>query len=155
MSTKPVCPSCGSDRTSKIVWGMVTPDVMEEEDVVFGGCVVDGPADDRACRDCGHRWRVRPVPLQWPDPRVHADAERVEVSGTVGRVVLESTSPGDVWADFELIVTDPWPRLRCLAFPDSFVCLDVALEPGLEVRLWGLMSLSRPSGPELHVSEWF
>lgn len=116
--------------------------------------MVDGPSPDRWCRDCGYRWRTATVPLQWPDPRAHVDGSRVEVGGTVGRVVLEATSRDDVWADFELLVDDRLPRLRCLAFPSTFAALDVALEPGLVVSLQGRISLSSPKGPELHVTEW-
>jgi hypothetical protein len=92
--------------------------------------------------------------LRWPDPRTHADGETVTVSGTVGRVVLEATSRDAVWADFELLVDDRLPRLRCLAFPSAFAALDVALEPGLVVLLQGRISLSAPHGPELHVAGW-
>jgi hypothetical protein len=92
--------------------------------------------------------------LQWPDPRTHADGETVTVSGTVGRVVLDATSAGAVWADFELLVEDVWPRVRCLAFPTALAGLGRALEPGLVVTLRGRISLGGPHGPEMHVAEW-
>jgi hypothetical protein len=152
VSTGP-CPSCGSGAVSRIVHGLLPEDGLEGGDVP-GGCVVDGPSPDRWCRDCGHQWLTATVPLRWPDPRTHVDGARVEVGGTVGRVMLEATSRDDVWADFELLVDDRLPRLRCLAFPTVFASLDVALEPGLAVGLRGRISLSSPSGPELHVTDW-
>ena len=153
MSVSGNCPECGSDRIARIVFGMVTPDVLEGEDVVLGGCLVDGPVTDRVCRECDHRWHSV-SPLQWPDPRAHADGDHVQVTGRVGKVVLEATSREDVWADFDLIIDERLPRLRCCAFPTSFATLDVALEPGLDISIRGRISLSQMKGPELHVTEW-
>lgn len=147
------CPSCGVARTARIVYGLVPPDVMESDDLVLGGCVVaPGPEPDRACRDCGHRWRVEPAPLSWPDPRGHDDGELVTVSGTVGKVTLEATDGGDMWAELELVVGEGLPRLRCTAFPTVIASLDFALEPLIDVELVGRFSRG-PNGPSLHVRD--
>ncbi len=115
---------------------------------------MDGSEPDWRCRDCGHAWRIDLVPLEWPDPRAHTDGQMVHVAGTVGRVVLEASGPDAAWADFELVVDESWPRLRCVAFPTAFATLDVALEPGLDVRLTGRISRGSGRGPELHVKTW-
>jgi hypothetical protein len=146
------CPECGERAGVPIVWGLVPPDEMDRTDVWFGGCAVPVERFDTGCRECGHTWRSQPDPLSWPDPRRHADGALVAIEGTVGRVVLDSTATGGAWADFELVVDERLPRLRCLAFPTSFASLDVALEPGLEVGVRG--RLSRAQGPELHVTGW-
>lgn len=91
-------------------------------------------------------------PLVWPDPRVHEDGELVTVSGTVGKVTLEATDSGEVWGEFELVVGDGLPRLRCTAFPSALAALDVALEPLVEVDLIGRFSRG-PHGPSLHVRD--
>lgn len=132
--------------------------MVAEDDVgageVLGGCVVDGREPDRQCRACGHSWRFRPTSLQWPDPSAHLDGQTVDVGGTVGRVVIEATSRDDVWANFDLVVEQELPRLACVAFPSVFTALDVALEPGLGVRLRGRITRNPSGAPELHVTEW-
>lgn len=74
------------------------------------------------------------------------------VSGTVGKVVLEATDNGDMWGEFELVVDEGLPRLRCTAFPTALESLDVALEPLVEVELVGRFSRG-PNGPSLHVRD--
>ena len=93
------------------------------------------------------------TPLSWPDPRVHHDGEPVTVSGTVGRVILEATSNADLWGEFELIVEEGLPPLRCVAFPTALARLDVPLVLLLEVELTGRFSRG-PNGLELHVRDW-
>ena len=57
---KEQCPSCGSTRIAKIVWGL--PDFTEElikklDDgkIVLGGCMPGGA--DYECKVCGKRFR--------------------------------------------------------------------------------------------------
>jgi hypothetical protein len=51
------CPACGAREAAVIVWGMVTPEVLDDPDVVIGGCVVDADSPNRRCLACGHGWR--------------------------------------------------------------------------------------------------
>lgn len=92
--------------------------------------------------------------LRWPDVADHADGDFVCVAGEVGRVLLEATSDGRIWADFDLVTDPRAPRLRCVAFSAAYDTRPIPFEPGLCCGVAGRISLGRPSGPELHVTEW-
>ena len=58
----PSCPRCGSAGLP-IVWGLITPDGLEElerrgQAVVFGGCCVTPDDPTHECAACAYRWRV-------------------------------------------------------------------------------------------------
>lgn len=58
------CPQCGSGRCRPVLTGLPDPRLVEAEAaglVVLGGDRPQPPFPNRACLDCGHRWRtVRP-----------------------------------------------------------------------------------------------
>jgi len=59
MSSRTICPHCGSDKTATILYGMPAPDGMdraERGEIVLGGCVVSDDDPQLACRDCGSLW---------------------------------------------------------------------------------------------------
>lgn len=60
MPEREACPSCGSDRVLRHVYGLVTPAAMDSAgpDVRFEGCVVGATAPLRSCDACGHEWML-------------------------------------------------------------------------------------------------
>lgn len=58
LASRPPCPSCGAGDIAVIVWGMPTADDFRaaEDDVEFGGCVVDEDSPDFRCQICGTGW---------------------------------------------------------------------------------------------------
>ena len=54
------CPRCHSDEVVPILYGMPSPEVVEEPRagrVKLGGCVTWPEAPDWHCVACGHEWR--------------------------------------------------------------------------------------------------
>lgn len=59
----PVCPLCGSENTTEIIYGLV---FNWSDDDVLGGCVSHDDSPSHACRDCGARFG-RLGPRWWYD----------------------------------------------------------------------------------------
>jgi hypothetical protein len=54
-------PSCGSEDTVPIVYGLPTRELEEAAgrgELVLGGCLVSFDAPNRACQNCGHECRA-------------------------------------------------------------------------------------------------
>lgn len=60
MSEKQECPRCGERAGVPIRYGLATPDLAEDGDVVLGGCVVGPDSFTLHCQACRHEWRVPP-----------------------------------------------------------------------------------------------
>lgn len=58
LMTRPPCPNCGAGDVGMIVWGMPMEGEIEkaEDDVAFGGCVIDPFSPDFWCQVCDHAW---------------------------------------------------------------------------------------------------
>jgi hypothetical protein len=59
MSTKKVCPHCGSNKVANILYGYPGEDAMaaaDQGEVVLGGCCVSSDDPNRACTVCGSEW---------------------------------------------------------------------------------------------------
>jgi DNA-directed RNA polymerase subunit RPC12/RpoP len=53
------CPSCGSRKVVRIVYGMPGPDLVEayeRGEVELGGCVIGENDPEWHCKKCGHDW---------------------------------------------------------------------------------------------------
>lgn len=56
---RPNCPSCGSAKVAKIVYGYPGPDMFEDSDrgdIVLGGCCVTENDSEWHCKDCELEW---------------------------------------------------------------------------------------------------
>ena len=56
------CPKCNSDKIAKILYGLMTPEMLEKYekrykvDAVMGGCIVMPDNPKWHCKDCEHEW---------------------------------------------------------------------------------------------------
>lgn len=70
-----LCPSCESDKTIPIVYGLPNRlrrnededyrDPFEAErrgELILGGCLYGDDYPNRKCKGCGHQWLYDPVP---------------------------------------------------------------------------------------------
>lgn len=58
--SRPVCPKCGSKEVVRIVYGLPSPELMEEANrgkVALGGCCISGNDPQWHCNGCEHEWR--------------------------------------------------------------------------------------------------
>lgn len=71
------CPACGSHDVVHVVYGMPTPDGMENlaSWEIMGGCVIFPESPTRRCNSCGNGWASIG---QRRTPDVGADEEQVE-----------------------------------------------------------------------------
>lgn len=58
---KPVCPYCGSQNVSYILYGMPAPDTelerqIDSGEVIIGGCVVFEESEQWRCQDCKEKF---------------------------------------------------------------------------------------------------
>ncbi|MGT2427122.1 hypothetical protein [Amnibacterium kyonggiense] len=51
MPSAPHCPVCGSDEPRRLVYGLVTAEVLDDPGVAHGGCSVGPDAARRRCRN--------------------------------------------------------------------------------------------------------
>lgn len=59
---RPVCPECGASNPKEYRWGMQPPPLDEDEYVMAGCCVPDGPWPQWLCRECGASYSVISIP---------------------------------------------------------------------------------------------
>jgi len=53
------CPACGSEASSPLVFGLPSPELMDEAEqglVSLGGCMMPAAPADFVCRSCGLEW---------------------------------------------------------------------------------------------------
>src|SRR4051812_31886843 len=110
IATEPRCPSCGSPRQARIVYGLVemTPEVrdrIEQGAITLGGCCISSENPEWRCLDCHHEWGI--------SQQSRRILECVEVSGSRG---ADETGP-------------PWHRVLgwLLAVPLSIVVVVLLL----------------------------
>ena len=59
---KYICPSCKQKTGVDIAYGYPRPEVFDAAgrgEIVLGGCCITDDDPDRACTECGHRWRIK------------------------------------------------------------------------------------------------
>ena len=102
MKKAPNCPICGWS-TIPIVYGLPSERDFERDDIILGGCLVDGMNPDLACTMCdwsGQEWHLRaPLP-----PSVWVILDRAGILAPIGLVagrfdeILETFQLGH-WLD--------------------------------------------------------
>lgn len=58
--SRPTCPECGSADVVPIVYGLPSPELIEEAkrgEVSLGGCCLTGNDPQWFCKACEHEWR--------------------------------------------------------------------------------------------------
>lgn len=60
-----ICPRCGKETGVPIVYGTPSDEVMEDPDLIFGGCIISEGAHTHGCTACGHWWGG--TDTQWPE----------------------------------------------------------------------------------------